>query len=113
MSGYDFGNQERSDATIRGTIYADADHDGVRDAGERGLAGITVFLDLDDDGLLDDGEARLVTSDDLYYTPGTDEAGTYAFKHLAGGTRFGSRASRDDWWSRGQSGGFRQRLPPE
>ncbi len=86
IGGYDFGNQERSDATIRGTVYADADHDGVRDVGERGLAGITVFLDLDDDGVLDDGESRLVTSDDLYYTPGTDEAGTYAFKHLAGGT---------------------------
>ncbi len=86
MSGYDFGNQERSDATIRGTVYADADHDGVRDAGERGLAGITVFLDLDDDGVLDVGESSLVTSTDLYYTPGTDEAGTYAFKHLAGGT---------------------------
>lgn len=86
IGGYDFGNQERSDATIRGTVYVDADHDGVRDAGERGLPGITVYLDLDDDGVLDDGESRLVTSDDLYYTPGTDEAGTYAFTHLAGGT---------------------------
>ena len=86
IGGYDFGNQERSDATIRGTVYADSDHDGVRDAGERGLSGVTVFLDLNDDGVLDAGEPSLVTSVDLYYTPGTDEAGTYTFAHLAGGT---------------------------
>ncbi len=86
IGGYDFGNQERSDATIRGTVYVDSDHDGVRDAGERGLSGVTVFLDLNDDGVLETGEPNLVTSTDLYYTPGTDEAGTYAFAHLAGGT---------------------------
>lgn len=46
MGGYDFGNQERSDATIRGTIYVDADRDGLRDAGERGMLGVTVTLSL-------------------------------------------------------------------
>jgi Ca2+-binding RTX toxin-like protein len=86
MTGFDFGNQERSDATIRGVVYVDSNHNGVRDAGERGLSGVTVYLDLNDDGHLDDGEPSLVTSADLYYTPGTDEAGTYSFTHLAGGT---------------------------
>ena len=86
IGGYDFGNQERSDATIRGAVYVDSNHNGVRDAGERGLSGVTVFLDLNDDGVLETGEPSLVTSVDLYYTPGTDEAGAYAFTHLAGGT---------------------------
>ena len=86
IGGYDFGNQERSDATIRGAVYVDSNHNGVRDVGERGLSGVTVFLDLNDDGTLEAGEPSLVTSVDLYYTPGTDEAGAYAFAHLAGGT---------------------------
>lgn len=88
VDGYDFGNYERHDASISGRIYADSDHDGVRDPGERGLAGITIYLDLDNDDLLDDSEPRIVTSDDLYYTPSVDEAGTYSFTHLAKGTYF-------------------------
>jgi hypothetical protein len=86
VDGYDFGNHERSDASISGTVFADSDHDGVRDSGERGLAGITVYLDLDNDDLLDDGEPHVVTSGDLYYTPSVDEAGSYSFTHLARGT---------------------------
>ncbi|MBX7168715.1 MAG: hypothetical protein K1X74_20430 [Pirellulales bacterium] len=82
----DFGNQLRQEAIIRGTVYADSDHDHTRDAGERGLAGITVFLDTNDNGALDAGEASVVTSADLFYTPGVDETGTYSFTHLPAGT---------------------------
>lgn len=84
-SGLDFGEAELKDASIRGTVYADADRDQVRDAGERGLGGITVYLDLNNNSTLDVGEPEVQTSADLYYTPSVDEAGTYSFTHLASG----------------------------
>ncbi|MCA9202231.1 MAG: hypothetical protein KDA59_04270, partial [Planctomycetales bacterium] len=59
---------------------------GARDASEEGLPNITVFLDLNDDGFLDEDEPSTVTSQDLFYTPDVDEAGTYLFEKLAGGT---------------------------
>lgn len=86
LDGYDFGIRERQDASIHGTVYVDRDHDGIQDAGEGGLPGITVYLDLDNDDVLDDDEPRVVTSDDLFYTPFDDEAGDYSFTHLTKGT---------------------------
>ena len=85
-TGVDFGNQQRTDSEIRGAVFVDSDHDSIRDAGERGLAGITVFIDLDNDDILDADEPRYITSDDLYYTPGVDESGTYEFTRLPAGT---------------------------
>src|SRR6185436_13942790 len=69
----------------RGAAFVDANRNHTRDAGERGLAGITAYLDLNDDGTLNTGEPSAVTSADLFYTPAVDEAGTYSFTHLAGG----------------------------
>ncbi|MFO0949050.1 MAG: SdrD B-like domain-containing protein [Planctomycetota bacterium] len=86
MTGIDFGNYPRQEASIRGTVYMDADKDGVRDAGERGLSGITVYLDLNDNGILDASEPNVLTSSDLFFTPSVDETGTYSFTHLAAGT---------------------------
>src|SRR5688500_14860506 len=40
-------------ATISGSIYNDADLDGVRDAGEGGAANRTLYIDVDADGVLD------------------------------------------------------------
>ncbi|HND53200.1 MAG TPA: Ig-like domain-containing protein, partial [Pirellulaceae bacterium] len=86
LAGIDFGNAELKDSTIRGVVYVDSDKNGSRGTGERGLAGITVYLDLDNSGTLDPSEPSLVTSSDLFYTPDVDEAGTYAFTHLAKGS---------------------------
>lgn len=86
LDGYDFGIRERQDASIHGTVYVDRDRDGVQDPDERGLPGITVYLDLDNDDALDADEPRVVSSDDLFYTPGVDEAGEYRFTHLVKGT---------------------------
>lgn len=86
ISNINFGAKQRTDGAIRGRAYADYDHDGVRDPGERGLAGLPVYLDLNNNGDLDASEPRTVTSVDLFYTPGVDEAGTYEFTHLAAGT---------------------------
>jgi uncharacterized protein (DUF2141 family) len=86
VSGINFGNKQRTDGAISGATYFDANNNGTRDPGERGLAGITVFLDANDNGTLDPGEASTVTSADLFFTPGTDETGVYSFTHLPAGT---------------------------
>lgn len=86
VPGVNFGNKQRTDSTIHGVIYADYNKNNVRNPGERGLPGITVFLDTNDNNTLDAGEPSMVTLADLFYTPSIDEAGTYAFTHLASGT---------------------------
>jgi len=53
---------------ISGTKFIDADADGVRDAGEAGLSGVTLFVDLDGDQELDAGETTVVTGVDGSYT---------------------------------------------
>ena len=74
ITGLDFGNQKMSE--IHGTKWADLDGDGVRDAGESGLAGVTVYLDLNQNGRSDVGEPQTVT----------DSRGRYSFVGLAPGT---------------------------
>ncbi len=86
VSNVNFGNQLRSDAAIGGVIFVDRDQDGVRDPGEEGLPGITVYLDVDHSGSLTPGDPAVVTSVDHFYTPDVDEAGSYRFEKLAGGT---------------------------
>ncbi|MCA8988264.1 MAG: tandem-95 repeat protein, partial [Planctomycetaceae bacterium] len=84
--GVNFGAQKLRDSSIDGTIFADANDDGLFGAGEHGLAGITVYLDLNEDGVFDPTEPSTVTSEDLYYTPDVNEAGRYSFTHLAVGS---------------------------
>lgn len=84
-TGVSFGNHEPADFVISGTAYYDANHNGLRDAGERGLSGITVFLDLNDNGVLDVSEPKTITSVDQFFTPTSNEAGQYTFTHLARG----------------------------
>ncbi|MBN9518335.1 VCBS repeat-containing protein [bacterium] len=48
--------------TVSGVVFADVvAQNGVRDAGENGVRGVTVYLDLDNDGRLDAGEPTDVT----------------------------------------------------
>ena len=75
-----------SEAIISGVAFNDRNKDGVRNPDEPGLSGITVYLDINNNGLLDVGEPSAVTSIDLYYTPGVDEAGTYSFSQSRSGT---------------------------
>ena len=86
VSGVNFGNKQRTDGTVAGMAFADANRNGVRDAGERGLSGIPIYLDLNNDGVQDPTEPATNTSADLFYTPAVNEAGTYQFTHLAAGT---------------------------
>jgi protocatechuate 3,4-dioxygenase beta subunit len=84
--GINYGNAQLKNSTISGAVFADTNKNGVRDPLEHGLAGITVYLDLNNNGTLDPAEPQTVTSADLYYTPSTNEAGSYSFSHLAPGT---------------------------
>ncbi|MFM7075416.1 MAG: SdrD B-like domain-containing protein, partial [Planctomycetaceae bacterium] len=86
LAGIDFGQYQRQESGITGTVYADMDRDGIRDPGEPGLVGATVYLDTNDNAILDADEPSLSTSADLFYTPAVDEAGTWAFTHLAAGS---------------------------
>jgi len=62
--------------SISGTAYNDANHNGARDGGEVGLAGVTIFIDTNKDGFLDPGDR----------TATTDAQGDYAFNDLQPGT---------------------------
>lgn len=84
--GIGFGAKQIHDSAITGVAFADTNKNGVRDAGERGLSGITIFVDLNNNGSLDSGEPSQLSSTDQFFTPGTDETGTFSFTHLAVGS---------------------------
>lgn len=53
---------------ITGTVFFDANRNGVREEGERGLEGATVFIDADKNGVFDsDRELSYVTQSDGFY----------------------------------------------
>ena len=69
VANFDFGNYVPM-ATIHGEKWSDADGDGVRDAGEPGMNGVTIYADLDNDGQYDaDIEPANITAR-LPVTPG-------------------------------------------
>ena len=86
LTGIDFGTYARQEGVLAGTVFHDANATGARDAGEKGLAGLIVWLDANDNGVLDAGETQATTSEDKFFTPTIDEAGTWEFTHLAAGT---------------------------
>jgi len=49
---------------LTGVKYVDANENGTRDAGERGIGGASVFIDANDNGQLDAGELSTVTDTD-------------------------------------------------
>lgn len=70
---------------IHGTKWSDNDGDGMRDAGEPGLAGVVIYIDEDNDGEFDQGEMSAVTRADNPTTP-QDETGQYAFVGIGAGS---------------------------
>ena len=86
VAGVNFGNKQRTDGSLAGTVFADSNGNGVRDAGERGLPGIPVYPDVNNDGVQDPTEPATTSSADLFYTPAVNEAGAYQFTHLGAGT---------------------------
>ncbi|MCA9030767.1 MAG: M36 family metallopeptidase, partial [Planctomycetaceae bacterium] len=71
--------------SISGRVWRDDNLNSLRDAGEPGLAGVTIYLDLNDNGMLDGAEPSTVSMTDDLGTPGVDETGYYEFLNLAAG----------------------------
>jgi hypothetical protein len=67
-----FGPEASRPGDISGVVYLDDNANGVREPGERGLAGQKVFIDLDGDGRPGPGEPITVTN----------ERGEYLFRGL-------------------------------
>ncbi len=62
--------------------FHDLDADGVKDAGEMGLAGWTIYVDYDDDDVKDAGEPSAVTGADGTYTISGINLGTWKVKEV-------------------------------
>ena len=57
---------------VYGSVFDDANHNHVRDAGEAGIAGVTVYVDVNRNDVADAGETRAVTDADGAYAFITD-----------------------------------------
>jgi len=64
---------------LTGVKFFDANSNGVRDAGEVGLAGVSVFLDANNNGVLDAGETSTTTDANGQFLLQA-EAGTYTVR---------------------------------
>ena len=78
---WDFAFQQTGSSTIGDTVYYDFNGDGTQQAGDEGVAGVTVYLyeDEDGDGVVDPGVDALVGST----TTAAD--GSYSFTGLPAG----------------------------
>ena len=80
-TAYNFGELPPIVPTfLAGTVYYDADRDGVRDATETGIAGVTISL------TAAGADGAFGTSDDTTTTTTTDANGNYLFTGLVAGT---------------------------
>ena len=96
VSDVDFGNRSIP-SELHGTVWNDLDGDGTRDAGEPGLAGVTIYLDENNDGQLDPDELSTVTVADNPDTSTVDEVGMYIFSGLQAGTYRVAEVIRNGW----------------
>ena len=94
-TGVDFGNVQLGQ--VQGTKFHDRDGDGVRDAGEEGLAGWTVYLDTDGDGTLDRFEQSTTTNVD----------GEYVFDNVMPGVQV-VREEQQTGWNQTSPDGIQQ-----
>lgn len=78
-----FGNfSTSSTGGATGFKWLDINGDGIRDAGEPGLAGVYVYLDLDGDARPDVGEPAALTKADGSYVLTPPRAGTYTIREV-------------------------------
>jgi hypothetical protein len=66
----------QSDTTIAGTVFKDANFDGLKNNGDAGLANRKVYIDRDNDGVFDFNEEFVLT----------DANGNFHFDHYMAGT---------------------------
>ncbi|MFI5378499.1 MAG: SdrD B-like domain-containing protein [Tepidisphaerales bacterium] len=93
-TGKNFGNFQPG--SISGEVFTDTNGNGQLDAGETGLAGLTVYLDTNGNGVFDAGEPSQVTS----------AGGNYTFTGLAAGTYTVRLVEQAGYQLTGPSGGF-------
>lgn len=63
IDGLDFGNRAIEKGSVSGTVWADLNGNGTREADEPGLAGVTVYADLNFNGQLDVGEPSTLSQE--------------------------------------------------
>ena len=68
--------------SISGSVFRDADGDGVRDAGEVALAGVKVYLDANANDRFDAGERSVLTDAAGRYTLSPLTSGTYTVRFI-------------------------------
>jgi hypothetical protein len=72
---------------LSGTVFHDADGDGVFDSGESGVSGRTVYIDTNGNGVLEGGEVSTTTASNGSYTFTAVGPGTYKIRQaLPAGT---------------------------
>ena len=69
-------------ASISGTVFNDANANGVQDSGEPGIAGVTVYIDANNNGILDAGEISTTTNSAGQYTLSGLTGGTYVVRQI-------------------------------
>jgi fimbrial isopeptide formation D2 family protein/uncharacterized repeat protein (TIGR01451 family) len=79
-TAYNFGELPPAGTFLAGVVYYDADRDGTRDAGEPGIAVVTVSL------TAAGPDGAFGTGDDTTVTTTTDTNGNYLFTGLTAGT---------------------------
>jgi hypothetical protein len=84
-AGTDFGQRQVAAAEIRGTVFDDADGDGVRGRTELGTRGRVVYLDANDNGSFDAVEQSVTVGSDGAYALRGLAAGTYTVRLLGRG----------------------------
>ena len=98
-SGKNFGAHQTAvnSASISGTIFTDVNGNGVKDAGDTGIAGRTLYIDLNNNSKLDPGEQSTLT---------TGTSGAYQFTNLAAGTYKVRQVLPTGWTQTTPSNGF-------
>ena len=78
VTNANFGDQSSAVvlASISGTVFDDANGNGIQDSGESGIAGVVMYIDLDNAGVFQSGDPETTTN----------SAGVYNFTGLAAGT---------------------------
>ncbi len=76
------GPANSATGSITGTVYIDANGNGVLNSQETLLSGIVVYLDLNHDGKLDDGDPSATTNSSGVYTFSNLPAGQYLVREV-------------------------------
>jgi hypothetical protein len=69
-------------ALISGTVFQNINVNGVQNAGEPGIAGVTAFIDLSGSGVLQPGDPTAITDSHGNFQINVRSAGTYTLREL-------------------------------